>query len=242
MAKQSGLGDRLWVGGYNLSGDIGTIRQVSGGPAAMDVTDITQSGFGRIGGKRTGMIGFTSWFDKAAGAAHPVLSALPRTDTLMSYGRGAAIGSAMASMVALQIGYDGTRAADGQFTLAVDGQSDGYGLEWGQQLTAGDRTDTTGTNGASLDGSASSANGAQFYTHLSALTGTNVILTIQDSADNSSWSNLSGAAFTSMTAIGWQRIAVTGTVRRYLRVVSSGTFSSATFVVNAIRNATAVTF
>jgi hypothetical protein len=242
MAKQSGLGDRLWVGGYNLSGDIGTIRQVSGGPAAMDVTDITQSGFGRIGGKRTGMIGFTSWFDKAAGAAHPVLSALPRTDTLMSYGRGATIGSAMASMVSLQIGYDGTRATDGTFTLAVDGQSDGYGLEWGQQLTAGDRTDTTGTNGASLDGTASSANGAQFYAHLSALTGTNVVLTIQDSADNAAWANLSGAAFTSMTAIGWQRIAVTGTVRRYLRVVSSGTFTSATFVVNAIRNATAVVF
>jgi len=242
MAKQSGLGDRLWVGGYNLSGNIGTIRQVSGGPAAMDVTDITQSGYGRIGGKRTGLIGFTSWFDKAAGAAHPVLSALPRTDTLMSYGRGALIGSAMASMVALEIGYDGTRATDGTFTLAVDGQSDGYGLEWGQQLTAGDRTDTTGTNGASLDGTASSANGAQFYAHLSALTGTNVVLTIQDSADNSAWANLSGAAFTSMTAIGWQRIAVTGTVRRYLRVVSSGTFTSATFVVNAIRNATAVTF
>lgn len=245
MAKQTGLGDRLYVGGSNLSGDIGSVQRIAGGPAALDLTDITQSAYDREGGIRNGGIDFTSYFDKATGKAHPVLSALPRADTLVTYGRGALIGSWAASCVALQIDYAGTRANDGSFTFNVSTQSDGYGLEWGQQLTAGERTDTSATNGASLDGGASSSFGAQFYLHVTGFTGTLVTVKIQDSADNSAWLDLSGAAFTAATAVGWQRIAIANnaTVRRYLRAVTTGTFSSATFVVNAVRNDVAgVTF
>jgi hypothetical protein len=242
MTKQSGLGDRLFVDGYNLSGDINSIQRVSGGPAALDLTDITQSAFDREGGLRDGGIDFTAYFDKATNASHLVLGGLPRVNRYATYLRGTGIGSPAASCVGKQINYDGNRGADGSFLLTTNITSDGYGVEWGDQLTAGPRTDTSGTNGASLDGGAATTNGAQFYLHVTALTGTNVDIKIQDSADNSSWSDLSGAAFTSATAVGAERIAVTGTVRRYLRVVSSGTFTSATFVVNGVRNATAVVF
>lgn len=242
MAKQSGLGDHLLVGGYDISGDIGSLSRIGGGPAALDLTDITQSAYDRDGGLRTGEIAFSSWFDKAAGMSHATLSGLPTTDALASYCRGYGLGFPVASCVAKQIGYDGTRNADGSFSLASSMQSNGYGLEWGVQLTPGLRTDTTATNGASIDGSASSSNGAQFYLHATAFTGTSVTVKIQDSADNSSWADLSGAAFTAVTAAGWQRIAVTGTVRRYIRVATTGTFSNAVFLVNAVRNATAVVF
>jgi hypothetical protein len=241
VAKQTGLGDRLIVGGYNLSGDIGSLESISGSVAPLPDADITQSGEDRLWGRRDGNIAFTAFFDKASSRAHPVLSALPRTSAVTSYLRGATLGNPAASHVAKQIDYAGSRGADGSLTFNVATQaSDGYWLDWGRQLTAGERTDTTGTNGTGVDGAASSSFGAQFYLHVTGLTGTNVVVTIQDSADNSSWANLSGAAFTSKTAIGDQRIAVTGTVRRYLRAVSSGTFSSATFVVNAARNAAAV--
>lgn len=242
MAKQTGLGDRLYVGGYNLSGDIGSVQRVAGGPAALDLTDITQSAYDREGGLRDGGIDFTAWFDKATGAAHPRLSSLPTADTLVTYCRGLGIGSPAASCVAKQIGYDGSRAADGSFPLAVTSMANAYGLEWGFQLSAGEQTDTSGSNGTSVDGGAATTFGAQFYLHVTALTGTNVVVKVQDSADNSSWLDLSGAAFASKTAVGWERIAVSGTVRRYLRIVTSGTFTSATFLVQAVRNDTTVAF
>lgn len=249
MPKQSGLGQRCYVGGYNLSGDVGSIQNVNGGPQALDLTDITQSGYQRNGGLLGGAMAWTSYFNVATGRAHPVLSALPRTDTAVSLatpstpGSALAVGDPCASLQAIQIGYDGNRDQPGNFTFNLSAQSDQYPLEWGQLLTAGERTDTTATaSGTGLDGSASSTFGAQFYLHLTAFTGTSVTVRIQDSADNATFADLSGAAFAAATGVGWQRIAVTGTVRRYVRVATAGTFSSATFVVNAVRNAIAITY
>lgn len=239
MSKQSGLGMRCYVGGYNLSGDVGSIQQIGGGPAVLDFTDITELAFERQGGLLGGTINWTSYFNPAR--AHPVLSALPTADTLVTVSTSATLGDSAASMQAKQIGYDGSRGQDGSFTFALNSMSESYPLEWGNQLTAGERTDTTGTNGTGVDGTASSAFGASFYLHVTAFTGTSVTVKIQDSADNSSWADLTAGGFTAATAIGWQRIttANNATVRRYLRVVSSGTFSSATFAVNAVRNTVA---
>lgn len=244
MSKQTGLGDRFAVGGYDLGGDIGSIQQINGGPAALDLTDITQSAYERQGGLRNGGMQFSSWFNDAAGRAHPVLKTLPTSDTITMYGRGAAIGSPGAACVGLQIDYAPNRANDGAFSFTTTVQSDGYGLEWGDQLTAWARSDTAATNGTGLDGTASSSFGAQFYLQMFTVAGTSCTVKIQDSADNSSWLDLSGASFIAVTAgtVSAQRIAVTGTVRRYLRAVSSGTFSSAVFSVLACRNLTATVF
>src|SRR6187455_3469811 len=108
MAKQSGLGDRLYVSGYDLSGDIGSIQRIAGGPAALDLTDITQSAYDREGGLRDGGIDFTAWFDKATNRAHPRLSVLPTADVITTYCRGLGLGSPAASCVAKQINYDPT--------------------------------------------------------------------------------------------------------------------------------------
>jgi len=243
MAKQTGLGSRLWVGSANLSGDINAINRIAGGPAALDMTDITQSAFERKGGLRDGGIDVTSYFDPAAGASHAVYSALPRTDIITSAAVGATVGTPCASCQAVQVGYDGNRNNDGSYLLSVVSNADQYGVEWGELLTAGDRTDTTATaSGTGLDGSAATTFGGQAYLHLSAFTGTSVTVKLQDSADNSSFSDISSAAFTAKTAVGWERIAFTGTVRRYVRVATTGTFSNAVFMVNFVRNATAVVF
>lgn len=245
MAKQSGIGDRLAVGAFDLSGDIGSLQRIGGGPMAMEVTDITQGGYGRVGGLRTGSIEFTSWFNPSANRAHARFSTLPTADTLVTYGRGATIGSPAASCLAKQIGYDATRGADGQLSFAIAAMSDGFGLEWGRQLTPWLRTDTTATNGASVDHTAATNFGAQFYLHLTAFTGTSVVVKIQDSADNTTFADLAGAAFTSATGPTFERIAVANnvTVRRYLRVVTTGTFTNAVFTVNGVKNEVAgVTF
>lgn len=252
MAKQSGLGDRFAVGGYDLSGDIGSLQRVGGGPATQqDVTGINKSAIERIGLHVTGEIGWSGFFNDAIGALHPVMKLLPTADTMATYGRGASLGSPAACLVCKQMTYDQTRAADGSLTTSGQKLSNAYPLEWGVQLTAWSRTDTAATNGTGVDlGSASpGAFGAQFYAQVFAVTGTSVTLTVQESSDNGAgdaWTNITGGAFTAVTPAGaptWQRIA-TGSinVERYLRVVSSGTFSNAQFLVVAIRNETAVSF
>lgn len=240
MTKQSGLGDQLYIDGYDLSGDVGAIGSISAPLGVLEVTDITESAPERLAGLADGAMSFTSWFNVDVGRAHDRLSNLPTADVMACYFRGSTIGAPAASMYAKQIGYDPNRGADGSLSFATAlTASAATGLEWGDQLTAGKRTDTSATNGTSLDfGSTSTAFGLQAYLHVFAFTGTSVTVKIQDSADNSSWTDLSGAAFTAATAVGAQRIAIgaTATVRRYLRVATTGTFSNAVFAVMGIRN------
>jgi hypothetical protein len=237
MAKQTGLGDAFLVGVKDLSGNTQGLGSVRGGVAVIDVTDITQSAYARLGGHRDGGIDWTSYFDPAAGASHATLSALPSTDILCTYCRGTTIGSPAASIVAKQVNYDGTRAADGGFTFAVNAVANGFGLEWGQLLTAVSRTDTATTNGASIDTAASASFGWSAFLHVTAFTGTSVVVKIQDSADDASWADVSGAAFTTVTGATSERItasSTTATVRRYVRAITAaaGGFTSITFAVN----------
>lgn len=244
MSKQTGLGSRFFVGGYDLSGDINSLSSVHGGPAPIVMTDITQSGFERQGGQRDGSMEFVAYFDPAAGQAHPVLSALPTTDVIASYWPPSqAIGSPVAALVGRQVNYDGGRTDKGEFTFKCQVLADGYGLEWGQGLTAGERTDGSATNGTALDyGSTSTTFGGQAYLQVFAFAGTSVTVKLQDSADNSTFADLSGGAFVASTGLDSQRIAFSGTVRRYVRAVSTGTFSSAVFALAFMRNLTATVF
>jgi len=238
MAKQGGMGDHFYVASNALGGDVGSLTNVHGGPNLQDVTDITQSAFSRIGLLRDGGLTGAIWFNPTR--AHLALRTLPTSDQIATYGVGQAVGNPAVSCVAKQINYDGTRGQDGSLTFAVEWQaSAGTGLEWGFQATAGIRTDTTATNGASIDRTAtyaSTAFGLSAYLHVFAFTGTSVTIKIQDSADNSSFADVAGAAFTLVTGATSERITIgtTATVRRYLRVITTGTFSNVQFVVNIV--------
>jgi hypothetical protein len=248
MAKQGGMGDNLYVGGYELGGDVMSIQRVAGGPAPWDATDITLSAVARLGLARDGGIDATMFFDKATGKAHPRLSLLPSADAIVTYCRSTVLGAPAAALVSKQINYDPTRGQDGSLTFVVQSQANGYGLEWGSQLTAGTRADTTATNGSSVDlGSASpGAFGLQLYVHLTAFTGTSVTIKVQESSDNAvgdAFADVVGATTGALTTIGAVRVA-TGAiaVERYLRVVTTGTFTVANFQVMATRNPIAVAF
>lgn len=243
MAKQSGLGDRLYVSGYNLSGDIGSIGTIRGGHAVQDVTGIDKSAYERLLLVRDGQVSFSAFMNDSAGQAHARLKTLPTSDVLATYARGTTLGNPCATLAAKQINYDGTRADDGALTYAIDAQGQGFGLEWGDQLTAGIRTDTTATSPATgLDTTASADFGLQAYLHVFSFTGTSVTVTLQDSADNSSFAAIGGGvSFTAATGIGAQRIATvnTQTVRRYVRAITTGTFTEASFFVQLVKNAAA---
>ncbi|WP_097921741.1 hypothetical protein [Streptomyces sp. wa1063] len=242
MSKQGGLGDHLYIGGFDASGDIGAVNRVGGGPAVLDVTAINKYAMERIGGLRDGGIDYTAFFNPGIGGAHAKLAALPTTDVLMTYVRGATLGGPVACCVAKQLNHDGTRGDDGAFTFAGATQGNGYGLEWCTGLTAGQRIDTTATNGVGVDfGTGPTAFGLQAYLHVFALTGTSVTVKLQESADNGGadvWTDVVGGAFTAAAGVTSQRIETARgqAVERYLRAVTTGTFTSAVFAVAVNRN------
>lgn len=250
MAKTSGLGDALYIAGFNASGDIGSLGNIGGGPAVLVVTGIDKSAFERIGGVRDGRIEYTAFFNHipVTGGTHDKLAALPTSDQIMTYCRGTTLGDPAACLVGKQTNYDPTRGDDGSFTFAVSEPGNGYGLEWGVQLTAGIRTDTAATNGSSVDTTASADFGGQAYLQVFSFTGTDATVKIQDSADNVSFSDVASFAFTQITAAPTsERIATanTDTIRRYVRAVTvtTGGFSSLAFSVVINKNEIAgVTF
>lgn len=241
MAKQTGLGDALLIGGRLISGDVNALGKISGGPAPWENTGIDKSGVERAGLLRDGGIDFTAFFNIAAHRAHVALSGLPTADTLVTYCRSTVLGAPSAVCNAKQANYDPNRGADGSLSFGVASNANSYGLEWGIQLTAGQRTDTAATNGTSVDGAASSAFGAQAYLQYQSVAGTSVTVAVQDSADNVSFANVTGLVFATVAAganPGFERLATANnaTIRRYVRVATTGTFSSALFQVTLVRN------
>lgn len=248
MAKQSGLGDNAYVAGYNLSGDISALSKIGGGPAVLDVTGISSSAHERIGGLRTGEISFVSFFNDATGREHLALRGLPTADVQVMYFRGTTLGNPVAAMLAKQVNYDGARGADGAFTFNVQALSNGYGLEWGRSLTAGQRTDTGAANGSSINLGGAKSNGLQAYLQVFSFSGTDATLTIQESSDDGAgdaFAAVVGGAFTQVTAAPTtERIATAAglAVEQYLRLrtTTTGGFSSMVFAVAVVVNDTAV--
>ena len=251
MTKQTGLGDNLYYGGYNLSGDTQSLGRIGGGPNPWDTTGIDKSGMERTGLLRDGGIDWVSYFNPTAAQAHPRLSLLPYTDVIITYCRGTALGDAAASMVSKQVNYDGDRPADGSFTFTLNALANAYGIEWGDQLTAGQRTDTGATAGTAFDSGAATTNfGLQAYLQVFSFTGTDVTVKIQESSDNAgdAYADVVGGGFTQITggAPLTQRIATATNlaVERYLKVttVTTGGFSSLVFAVMCVRNPLAPAF
>jgi hypothetical protein len=244
MSKTTGLGDNFYVGGYDLSGDVGSLDQITGSAQTLDVTTINQSAHSRVLGLRDGSMSFTSYFDSAVGAEHAALSTLPTADVIGMYLRGTTLLNPSACINAKQIDYAPTRGNDGSLTLKVQLQANAYGLEWGKQITAGLVTQATGTTSSAIDLGAGSVYGAQAYFMVTALSNTtNATITIQH-ATTSGGSYTTLMASSAFSAIGAQRVTVSNstTVNEFLKIVTSGTFTNLTFAVVFVQNASAVVF
>lgn len=256
MAKQSGLGDRVYIDGYDIAGDVQTYT-IQGGFAVIDMTGIDKYAFERKGGKRSGSISAVTYLNPGDLAfasplvdtgSHELLRAMSVSDRVVSLFRGQSADAA--SLVALQGSYDPTLAADGALTIAVGAQSNAYGLDWGDTLTAqtGNGKSTVTGAGAitSRDFTSATAFGAQAYLHVFNFVGTDATVSIQSSSDNGAgdaFSNVTGLVFDAITTGPQaQRKQTTRTlaIERYLRVnvATTGGFTSLTFAVMVNKNLT----
>lgn len=239
MAKQSGLGSSFFVGTADLSGDVGALSQVETMRAYQDAPAINQSAMDRIALRRDGALAFNAFWNVAAGQAHATLSALPRTDQIMTLVVGSTVGVAAASLVAKQATYAEAFGADGSLGVTANGLGNGYPLEWGEALTTGAQSFATGTvNGTSIDlGATDTSFGAAAYIHVLTMPSGTAVFKVQDSDDDLSFTDVTGMTFSNATGPTSERVqgAVDATVRRYVRLQGSGTHGTSLVVCNFVR-------
>jgi hypothetical protein len=113
------------------------------------------------------------------------------------------------------------------------------GVEHGKILSSGAAISSTGS-GTSVDNAASSANGGVGFVSVPTNTRNgNITVKVQQSADNSTFTDLITFTVVTSTQKTFQRVEVTGTVARYLRVnytVAGSTGSATPVVAFARRN------
>lgn len=238
MPKGNGLGQNLYIGGYDVTNDIGQINSMDIVTALEERTGLDKFAVERGSLRKTSALSFTGWYNDTALKSHAALSPLPTADVVASLFAGTTLADDAAGINGKQVGYGWTRPADGSLGITSEIQSNDDYLNWGLALTAGKRTDSSGTNGSGVDyGLGDLSFGVVLYAHVFAITGTNVILTIEESQNDGggdAYAAITGGVFTSVVAPPKaQRLqtSLTQTVEDWLRVVSSGTFSSATFAV-----------
>lgn len=235
MAKSSGLGMKLYLQGVDMSGDVGAINTLRSSVALIDVTPIDKSAMERLPGLRDGEITFNCFFNPESGGTHETLGALPSTDVLCMVLTSTTAGQPVICLTAKQVNYDWARNADGSFVgtvqlLAAAGVPLEYGLLLAAKTTHASADDETGID----FGAQTTAGAIGFLQHFSAASGT-VEYDLEDSSDSTtgadgSWANL--GAFTDVAtpyAATAQRIEISGTVERWVRASTNGTFTDAVF-------------
>ncbi len=245
MVKSSGLGQSLYLGGYDLSGDVGSIDSAGSPTNLLDVTAINKSAAERIYGLRSGQLSFTAFFNDATDAEHDALKGLPTADVLALWLMSSTRGDVCAALTAKQANYDATRGADGSLTFKVDLQGTaGLFLEYGKILVA-KKTHASASDETGIDhGSQTTSGAVGFLQHFGAAdpipTGT-IEYDIEDSSDSSdgddgAWANL--LAFSDV-ATPWaeiaERVTVSGTVERWTRASTNGTFTNADLAMSLRR-------
>ncbi len=239
MAFSHGSASRVYANGYDLSAYLNNITM----GATADAAETTTFGAGAkmyIPGPEDGTVSAEGYFDGAADAVDQVLSeAMPAIAVWTWLPAGDGLGNVSKSAVTVNTTYETESPADDATTISAEGQATGTGIERG--LVAHPlQARTAAGNGSALDNGTSTARGGAAYLHVTAMSGfTSVTVTVQHSADNVTYANL--ATFSDMTQRGAQRVAINGTINRYVRVIWTVAGSgSVTFIATVVRRPTVV--
>lgn len=240
MAKKVGFPHNFYVVGHDLSADIAVINRCGSPRQTLDVPGMNSSAMERLLAHGNGELDFNSWFDDAALLEHAVLSNPPTGDRVACWFLGTSLDDQVAMISGKQINHDQTRGADGSLASTTQILGSGAPLEWGNSLTAGKVTHSSAGSTTGSVGDQSTA-GAAIYLHIFSLSSGTPTVTVQDSSNTTNgidgaWTTLK--AFTIQSKAG-ERVTISGTVEKGLRVTTSGTFSNLVFAA-ALRRGEAV--
>lgn len=238
MAKTSGLDTRIYANGTDLSGDVSALSGVGMSQNLLDVTTLDLSATARLAGLKDGSVSCSAFFDNAAGKGHSVWTSLsgkiPIADQNVLIPLSATIGEPALFLVSKQGTYNVERPSGGPVSCSVDySAANGTSPDFGELLTGGKVSDSSGTTYTAVDNGASSSSGIRAMIQAFSLTSGSATCTIQDSADDITYATL--GAFTAVTGQTSELLSVSGTVERYVRLLTSGTFSTLVVCVAFIR-------
>ena len=226
MEKSSGLGQALFVQGYDISTDASALDGAGYNQEMLEITGIDKSATERVAGRLESTITVNGWFDNADDKAHEaytVSNKLPTGDRAVTYLLGTAISEPALFLNAKQASYDTTNspgnalATTAMFssTASVSGFD---GVAFGVMLDVPTTYSST-TNGSTVDQSASSAAGSvaclQFISGSSV---SSLVAKVQHSSDGGSWSDIITFSTISANTPTAEILSMEGTVNRYVRV------------------------
>jgi hypothetical protein len=181
-----------------------------------------------IAGLHDGSISLSGMWDPAANATDATLSALLGLDTTIVSVllEGATVGGRAKIAKVAQASYEQSAPVGDVVTAAAEMPADG-GVWGGDVLLAGAVVTATGT-GTSVNNGVATTDGWVANLHVTAVDGTpSIVFKLADSADDSSFADVSGGAFAAATGISAQQISSgTGTVRQYARAAYTLTGST----------------
>lgn len=228
MATKHGKSGTILVGSFDLSQYFRrwTVTQQN---ALVEQTGFTDSARNFIDGLRSGSLSISGMWDPAAGASDVRLDAELRSTSnsvVTVSSDDSTAGNACFLFGGKVPSVNIENSFEDLISVKAEWQSDTdypLGGVWIHKL----QTETTLTAGPSVDGGAASTNGGRANLHVTAFSGTSAGVDVEDSADNFTFASL--LSFTSVTGVTSESKAITGTIRRYTRHATSGTFTSITF-------------
>ncbi len=226
----------MYVAGFDISGDVGSISSLQVTAEEQDVTGINKTAHERITKRHDAIIGFDTFFNDATDQLHDALKGLPTTNVGVMLLTGTTRGDGVFAMEAKQLNYDWVRGADGSLNGSVEAKMGSAGANWCRLLVKkGTHSSATDEVGVNEPADAQTTVGAVGYLqHFSAASGT-VEYDIEDSSDSTNgtdgaWANLLAFAdvatpYNPITS----RVTVTGNVEKWVRASTNGTFTTAVF-------------
>ena len=231
-----GKNAKVLINGYDVSDHLSSIT-VSGEADTVEVSTLGSNDKSYILGMKDATVSAEGYY---AGVSSDIESLLNTnlgalTTWTMVMGSDTVGGTAIGAQ-ALETTYETGAEIGGAVAITIEGQTTG-GRNSGVVLHPLGSETATGS-GSSVDGSAATSLGAVAYLHVPVVSGTTPTLDVkvQHSSDNATWADL--ITFTQVTtANAYERVAVTGTVNRYLRAdfTIGGTSPDFTFHLAAAR-------
>jgi hypothetical protein len=213
-------------------------NQVNAGRSiqAVNTTTFTNDDKNYIAGLEEGSISLQGLWDGSANAADEELDAAIGTEAIITVcPQGlATLGNKAIMLKGEHISYQIRSTVNDAVRIVAGGTADG-GVRTSGVLLQPLEAETTTFNGTAVDSGASSAFGGVGQIHVTAFSGTDATVKIQDSSNGTDFSDL--ITFTSITGVTAERLTVTGTVDQHIRfAITTDNFTSMTIACAFARN------
>lgn len=226
MAFTHGKSTKVYVSGYDLSAFL-NMANVAMNADLAEVSTFGSTYKSFVAGLVDSKMSLGGFFDSVTGGPDAVLTSLLGTDAYLAVlPQGDVQGTRGRGMYGVEITYEVTTGLDGAAQISMEAQSKKGAEPIVVNTVLLDRT-TTGQDATGVNGGGQTTNGWSAFLQCTAMSGTGAptcAVKLQDSADNSSFADVTGGAFVTLSTAnanvpGGQRIesAAGATLRQYTR-------------------------